>query len=90
MQPSARFRFDDNGGISGTDADAAKTINLLKLDHTTLQGWRRGAITAFFPPDEQLSREEIERRIRALGTASNGKLAEFSFCIQSYASLLLE
>ncbi len=91
IQPNCeiRFRFDENGGISGLDADAAKTVALLKLDHTTLEGWRRGAIAGFFPVGEALTRERIERIISVLNTPSAGRLAEFSFCINGYARSLL-
>ena len=91
VQPNceSRFQFDDNGGIMGVDADATLTIELLKLDHTTLAGWRRGAVTAFFPPGEPLTREEVVRRINILSEPSHGKLAEFSFCIAGYARSLL-
>jgi hypothetical protein len=85
----ARFTYDDNGGIVGSDAEAAQTIALLKLDHTTLNGWRRAAIAGFFPADEEITREEIERRAQVLTSASGGRLPEFSFCICSYALSLL-
>jgi hypothetical protein len=91
VQPDceAKFAFDDNGGIGASDAEAAQTITLLKLDHATLAGWRRGAITGFFPTDEQITRAEIERRVQVLTIPSNEKLPEFSFCIRSYALSLL-
>jgi hypothetical protein len=91
VQPGceARFAFDDNGGVSGSDDEAKETIRLLKLQHATLAGWRRGAIAGYFPADEEITREEIERRVQVLTMPSNGKLPEFSFCIRSYALSLL-
>jgi len=91
IQPNceARFQFDEQGGIGGSDDEARVTIRLLKLEHATLAGWRRGAIAGFFPADEELTREEIERRVQLLTMPSNGKLPEFSFCIRSYALSLL-
>lgn len=84
-----RFQFNAIGGIAGVDAEATQTIELLKLNHATLVGWRRGAIVAFFPPGEVLTREEVERRISVLIAPAQGVLAEFSFCLAGYARSLL-
>jgi hypothetical protein len=84
-----RFEFDDRGGVHGLDEPANVTIRLLRLDHPTLAGWRRGAIAGFFPADLALTREEIEQLVDRLAQPNGGKLAEFSFCIRSYARLLL-
>ena len=84
-----RFHFEDNGGIHGSDESARDTIRLLKLEHATLTGWRRGAIAGFFPTELNLSRQDIESLIAALNEPANGKLPEFSFCVRSYAMLLL-
>ncbi|MGP0063615.1 MAG: hypothetical protein ACLQGP_08475 [Isosphaeraceae bacterium] len=91
LQPGCeeRFQFDENGGIHGLDEPAGKTIDLLKLDHATLIGWRRGAIAGFFPPDLELTRAEIEGLVERLAQATDGRLPEFSFCIHSYARSLL-
>ncbi|MCP4676940.1 MAG: hypothetical protein GY854_15765 [Deltaproteobacteria bacterium] len=91
VQPDceSRFTFDDNGGIGGTDDDAIETIGLLRLDHVTMEGWRKGAIQAFFPIDEMPSRDEVQQLIESLDTPNNGRLPEFSFCIRGYAMLLL-
>ncbi|WP_425616370.1 hypothetical protein NA78x_000016 [Anatilimnocola sp. NA78] len=91
LQPDCEsfFRYGMNGEIVGNGDDAASTIRLLRLDHATLTSWRRGAIAAFFPTDEILSREEVEQRIHILNTPVNNKLAEFSFCIAGYARELL-
>lgn len=85
-----KFRFDDNGGIRGTDESSWKTLNLLKLDHPTLVGWRRGAIAAFFPADLELTREEIEQMVERLDQPTDGRLPEFGFCIRGYARTLLD
>jgi hypothetical protein len=91
VQPNCevRFAYDDNGGVVGADVDADDTIKLLRLNHTSLQDWRRGAIAAFFPPGEALTREEVQRRIEVLTTPTGNRLPEFSFCIRSYAMSLL-
>ncbi len=91
VQPDCenRFRYAGNGDVSGADPAAIATIAALKLDHPTLQGWRRGAVDGFFPLDEVLTRDEIEQRIAVLTQASDGRLPEFSFCIRSYAQSLL-
>lgn len=91
LQPGCeeRFRFEDGGGIEGLDDPAIKTIEMLKLHHATLVGWRRGAIAGFFPTDLTLTREEIEHLIERLAQPTNGKLPEFSFCIRGYARSLL-
>jgi len=84
-----RFEFDDNGGIHGMDLEAKQTIQLLNLEHTTLVGWRRGAIAAFFPSDLQLTREELDQLIHRLKHPADERLIEFSFCIGGYARSLL-
>lgn len=84
-----RFRFSNNGQIDGVDDGAMRTVRLLKLDHATLEAWRRGAIEAFFPPEEELTREDVQQRIDKLTTPTDGKLPEFSFCIAGYARSLL-
>ena len=91
VQPDceSRFCYHGNGKISGEDPQAAATVELLKLDHATLEGWRRGAIAGFFPLDEVLTREEIEHRIAVLAQPVAGRLPEFSFCIRNYAQALL-
>ena len=91
LQPECeeRFGFDENGGIRGRDDPAKETIRLLKLDHATLVGWRRGAIAGFFPTDLVLSREEVEQLVEGLAQPTSGRLTEFSFCIRGYAMSLL-
>lgn len=91
LQPGCeeRFRFDENGGIRGLDEPARATIGLLKLDHATLIGWRRGAIAGFFPQDLTLTREEIERLVERLDQPVAGQLPEFGFCLRGYARSLL-
>ncbi|MEO8493885.1 MAG: hypothetical protein ABI614_02365 [Planctomycetota bacterium] len=92
LQPDCehKFRFDENGGIQGLDVTATQTIELLKLGHATLTGWRRGAIAGFFPPSLNLNRGEIEAMVDRLDQPTDGRLPEFSFCIRSYAMSLLQ
>jgi hypothetical protein len=91
LQPGCeeRFKYDENGGSRGLDEPANTTIGLLKLNHATLTGWRRGAIAGFFPLDLTLSREEIELLVERMARPSDGRLPEFSFCILSFARSLL-
>ena len=84
-----RFEFDARGGVRGLDRAANDTVRLLRLDHPTLTGWRRGAIIGFFPADLALTREEIEQLVERLAQPNQGKLPEFSFCISSYGRSLL-
>jgi hypothetical protein len=91
LQPDCeeKFQFDENGGVHGSNDMAIQTISLLKLDHPTLMAWRRGAIMGFFPLDINLSKNELEELIDELDQPKDDKLPEFSFCIRSYAKLLL-
>lgn len=84
-----RFVFDSNGGIRGVDHDATTAIELLKLDHATLTGWRRSALDTFFPFDQDLTREDIQDIADAMSRPVEGRLPAFSFCIQGYARFLL-
>jgi len=85
----ARFRFDGIGHIHGVDADAATAINMLKLDHTTLENWRRGAIDAWIPEPAGLSSKELLRLSKLLDKPLKGRLVEFCFVIKSYVLSLL-
>ncbi len=91
LQPGCeeRFRFDASGAIDALDRDASMTVELLRLKHPTLGGWRRGAIAGFFPIDLELTRAEIEQLIEGLDQPTDGRLPEFSFCIRGYAQSLL-
>lgn len=92
LQPDCgeRFRFSGDGAVTGRDAGAEATAGLLKLDHETLRGWRRGAIGAFFDPDLPLTREDLLRVIDRIGVPIDGRLPEFAFCIRSFALFLVE
>jgi len=91
LQPNCqqRFRYDEYGKVKGLDDQASHTVDLLKLSHRTLEGWRRGAMSAFFSPDIELTREDIEAIISRMENPADGKLPEFCFCILSVAQLLL-
>jgi uncharacterized protein (TIGR02646 family) len=89
---AARFQFDAGGRVRGRDEkdeDAEVTICVLKLDHATLNGWRRGAIQSWMD-DLPASRDELSQQIETLNTPQNDRLAEFCFVIQSYLRSLLE
>lgn len=85
----SRFRYDAYGKVQGLDVDATQTIELLNLNHRTLQGWRRSAIGGFFPTDIEFTREEIEAIMAAMDRSADGELPEFCFCIWDVAQSLL-
>lgn len=84
-----RFVYQIDGTVAGKDSDSRETIERLKLNHPTLQEWRRGAIQAFLPDNGPPSRSELQQLINRLSVPVNGRLTEYSFCIVSYLSFLL-
>lgn len=94
----AKFIFDENGGISGRDAEANEVIDTLKLHHPTLNDLRMGAIEGFLPLldendqplDEFATRAHFLDVIRVMEQMDYGKYEEFCFAIKSYAINQLE
>ena len=84
-----RFSFDEDGKIEGLDPDAIQTVTILKLDHTTLEGWRRSAIATFLSPEIIQTRDDVEQLVQRLDQPPDGKLVEFSFVVKSVAQALL-
>lgn len=85
----AHFRFDRDGTIQGTDPDGTSTVNVLRLDHETLNGWRRAALDVFLAIEVIQSREDVETLIARLDEPQNGRLTEYCFCIKSVAAAMI-
>lgn len=76
-----KFLFDENGGIYArqqNDADAQQVISVLKLDHYTLETWRREAITGFVDDLPENELRTLRDRIRNPGAQP---LPEYSFVL---------
>lgn len=88
-----KFSFEGNGNVIGIEKEARESIDLLRLNHTTLAGWREGAIQGYFTNEDgepiDYQQEDYEAIIREMDTPLNGKLPEFCFCIKSYAESFL-
>jgi len=84
-----RFKFDENGGITGVDAGSRRTIAALKLDHKTLCDWRQGALDAFLDPEVVRTRSDLEELVERVDSVRNGILVEFCFVIRSVALAIL-
>lgn len=87
-----RFSFNTAGQVRAADqgdAAAAKTIDVLKLDHDELVELRREAIGVilFDENDEQSLASRLEQLERA--SAGTESLAEFEFAARSAAEQLL-
>ncbi len=85
----SRFAFSESGRVRGLDPDDVDTIVRLRLNHTTLEGWRKVAMETFLDPIVVTSRQDLEIIVAAMDEPANGQLAEFSFCIKSVANQLL-
>lgn len=82
----ARFLFDENGGVhsrNSGDDDARQTIELLGLDHYSLETWRREAIAGFFDGMTEAELPVVVARLRA--PPADSKLPEYSFAILQIA-----
>src|SRR5207247_1591752 len=86
----SRFRFLRDGDIEGLDASAKATVQVLRLWHTTLVGWRRAAMDVFLAPELIASRADIESLIALLDQPQDGRLTEYCFCIKNVAVALIE
>lgn len=85
------FEFQEvDGSVNGLTEEGRESIEVLQLDHSTLNGWRRSAIEAWFDPDVVQTREDFEEVIRAVENPVNGRLSEFSFVISAIARGYLE
>ncbi|WP_298618823.1 hypothetical protein [uncultured Zoogloea sp.] len=83
---SDHFCFREvDGGVVGLTAEGAASIEVLRLDHETLNDWRRSAIEAWLDPDVIQSRDDFEEVVRAVEISIDGYLPEFAFVIGSIA-----
>lgn len=84
------FKFRElDGGIEGLSEDAKQSINVLKLDHNTLNIWRKAAVDVWLDPDVINTNRDIEDVVRAMETPVNGALPEYAFVIMSIAKCYL-
>lgn len=88
------FRFLIDGQIEWTDSDGETTVEILRLNHRTLEGLRNVAIkTIIFPEDSEdenftLTKADIYTLANE-PAPQNGQLPEFAFVIQSVARSIL-
>ena len=82
------FVFDADGNIFANNSYGQETIKQLQLDHATLRGWRRQAITVFI--EAIRSKEDAIEIIQRTTSPTSGILPEYSFAIRSVISNLLE
>jgi len=82
----SRFRFlEGDGSVEGLDSDAQSSVEVLRLNHDTLKGWRKTAIDIFLDPQVVSTREDFEAVLSAVDSPKDGRLPEFSFSIASVA-----
>lgn len=80
------FKFHEvDGGIEGLNEEAKQSINVLQLDHDTLNGWRKSAIDAWLDPDVIQTRQDLEKVVQKMEEPFEGKLPEYAFVIGSIA-----
>ncbi len=78
------FREVD-GGIDGLNEGAKDCIAVLKLDHKTLDGWRKSAIDIWLDPEVIQTREDFAEVIQSVEKPVDDKLPEFAFVIGAIA-----
>ena len=88
--PECESSFDylESGRVVGRNEEADLTIANLRLDHPTLESWRRGAIRAFQAVANDLSDEELVA-ISQFDGHSADRLVEFVFVIAPLAQFTL-
>lgn len=78
------FKFHEvDGGIKGLNNDATQGISVLRLDHDTLNGWRKSAIDAWLDPEVIQTRQDFEEVAKAMKQPVDGRLPEYAFVIES-------
>lgn len=83
---NVHFSFREvDGGIDGLTDEGTESINVLQLDHETLNGWRKSAIEIWLDPEVIQSREDFTEVIQAVEMPVDGKLPEFAFVIGAIA-----
>lgn len=81
----SRFSVDVDGNIYGHDVEAEQAIAILRLDHPTLTGWRRGAIRGYTHDADGRKRtnEELQANLPRMNWLENDRLKVFCFAIAS-------
>ena len=83
------FIYSFDGEVAGMTERATSTIDLLRLKHSTLAGYREAWISVFLAPDAWETRDDLVVLIEAVEKPAEGLLKKFSFCISSVAKQLL-
>jgi hypothetical protein len=83
------FLYAETGEILGNTPGAHATIEALKLDHPTLNGWRSGAIQGLLPQGVRTPRATLEALIAILEDQTRLSLPEFSFVVAQAARAFL-
>jgi hypothetical protein len=79
-----RFVFrEGDGAIDGVDESAERSIEVLRLDHTTLRSWRSAAIAAWLDPEIVADANDLREVLRAVTEPQDGLLPEFAFVVES-------
>ncbi len=82
------FEYLESGRVLGTSDEAKVTITNLRLDHATLESWRRGAVRAFLGKAADYTTAELETLARLDGEGIE-RLDEFAFGIAPLARFTL-
>lgn len=81
-----RFVFrEGDGSVGGLDEPARTSIDVLKLNHDTLKGWRLSALSTWLDPLVVQTREDVMNVLRAVTTPNSEGLPEYAFVIESVA-----
>lgn len=83
-----RFEYLESGRVVGRSDSAEETISNLRLDHATLEDWRRGAVRAFLSKAGEMTDVELTSLARLHGEGVE-RLEEFAFVIAPYARSIL-
>ncbi len=84
------FNFREvDGGIESLNNEAAQSISVLRLDHGTLNDWRKSAIDAWLDPEVIQTRQDFEEVAQAMNQPIEGRLPEYAFVIGSITKAYL-
>ncbi|MCX6381780.1 MAG: hypothetical protein NT023_20275 [Armatimonadetes bacterium] len=89
----AHFSFDVDGNIKANDEEGKRAIDILRLDHKILTGWRRGAIDGWMKDeivnddgsveDISFTNEELREHLTNVCVSENDRFEEFCYAIAS-------
>jgi hypothetical protein len=81
-----RFVFrEGDGSVEGLDDAARASISVLALNHETLNGWRRSALSTWLDPAVVKTRDDLISVLQAVTAPVNECLPEYAFVIESVA-----